>query len=42
MTRPASGNNAVDYNKVYATAMNAGDRTGAIAALLKQAGMTTT
>ena len=42
LTRPASGNSGVDYNKMYATAMSAGDRTGAIAALLKQAGMTTT
>jgi len=42
LTRPASGNSAVDYAQMYATAMNAGDRTGAISALLKQAGMTTT
>lgn len=42
LTRPASGNGEANYQQVYEKAMQEGNTTGAIAALLKQAGMTIT
>jgi membrane-bound lytic murein transglycosylase len=40
LSQPASGSSTVDYGKQFATAMNLGDKQGAVKALLKQAGMT--